>query len=108
MWCPIEATQADLQAATPAPQWSVSEHGGHFFHGQLQAVRAPRPRLSGRAWDSLNLDPRAHRGGAMLATNDAHMHALQRSLHMWIRNAAPQRRMVRTDGPVHQPLGGRE
>lgn len=38
---PIEATQADLQTATPAPQWSVSEHGGHFFHGQLQAVRAP-------------------------------------------------------------------
>ncbi|WP_420427323.1 alpha/beta hydrolase [Algiphilus sp.] len=38
---PYEATHTDLQAADPPPQWSLTEEGGHFFHGQLQAVRAP-------------------------------------------------------------------
>ncbi|MHA7833658.1 MAG: alpha/beta hydrolase [Algiphilus sp.] len=38
---PYDTTHADLEAADPPPRWSLSEQGGHFFHGQLQAVRAP-------------------------------------------------------------------
>lgn len=42
---PFDATQADLDHAKPAPRWSVTDSGGHFFHGHLQAVREPARAL---------------------------------------------------------------
>lgn len=38
---PFDATRADLEQAQPAPRWSITDSGGHFFHGHLQAVREP-------------------------------------------------------------------
>jgi len=42
---PFDDTRADLEHAQPAPRWSVSDSGGHFFHGHLQAVREPARAL---------------------------------------------------------------
>lgn len=38
---PLAQTQERLAKADPAPRWHILEAGGHFFHGRLDALRAP-------------------------------------------------------------------
>lgn len=38
---PLAETQRCLEAAEPPPRWEIPDGGGHFFHGRLDAVRAP-------------------------------------------------------------------
>lgn len=38
---PLAETQQCLAGAQPPPRWEIPDSGGHFFHGRLDAVRAP-------------------------------------------------------------------